>query len=322
MSEPAVEPPQRDGPGPRLRRAREARGLSVQQAAEQLNLDATVVTAIENDDLAVVRKGWDIVGRNQGKISSLVMDMLSFSKEREPDPVPTDLVALVADIVETVQQRAADAGIAIRWQPPGDLPRLVFDPEGISRAILNVVTNALDAVENRPDPWVEIRIELDQPAGRARVIIADNGEGMSPEAEILLFSASRAQLTRTVIAPALATGGVVIADRFVDSTTVYQGMARGLPAEAVAAINRFATCGIMPDLTVLLDIDVAGSRDRMASRGLDSDRFEREDDAFFERVRQGYLSLAASAPDRFLVLDARETPGEIHRKIMERITTR
>ena len=143
---------------------------------------------LENDDLAVVRKGWDIVGRNQGKISSLVMDMLSFSKEREPDPVPTDLVALVADIVETVQQRAADAGIAIRWRPPGDLPRLVFDPEGISRAILNVVTNALDAVENRPDPWVEIRIELDQPAGRARVIIADNGEGMSPETLSEIFT--------------------------------------------------------------------------------------------------------------------------------------
>jgi C4-dicarboxylate-specific signal transduction histidine kinase len=136
---------------------------------------------LENDDFAVVRKGWDIVGRNQGKISSLVMDMLSFSKEREPDPVPTDLVALVSDIVETVQQRAADAGIAIRWTPPADLPRVVFDPEGISRAVLNVVTNALDAVENRPDPWVEIRVEIDRPAGLVRIIVADNGEGMTAE---------------------------------------------------------------------------------------------------------------------------------------------
>jgi two-component system, NtrC family, sensor kinase len=136
---------------------------------------------LENDDLGVVRKGWDIVGRNQGKISSLVMDMLSFSKEREPDPVPTDLVALVADIVETVQQRAADAGIAIRWTPPADCPRLVFDPEGIGRAILNVVTNALDALENRPDPAVDIRIELDRPAGRVRIVVADNGAGMSTE---------------------------------------------------------------------------------------------------------------------------------------------
>ena len=143
---------------------------------------------LENDDFAVVRKGWDIVGRNQGKISSLVMDMLSFSKEREPDPVPTDLVALVSDIVETVQQRAADAGIAIRWTPPADLPRVVFDPEGISRAVLNVVTNALDAVENRPDPRVDIRVEIDRPAGLVRIIIADNGEGMTAETLAEIFN--------------------------------------------------------------------------------------------------------------------------------------
>ncbi|MEI6240294.1 MAG: ATP-binding protein [Planctomycetia bacterium] len=143
---------------------------------------------LENDDLAVVRKGWDIVGRNQGKISSLVMDMLSFSKEREPDPVPTDLVALVADIVETVQQRAADAGVTVRWTPPTDLPRVVFDPEGISRAVLNVVTNALDAVENRPDPWIEIRVDIDRPAGLVRIIVADNGEGMSAETLSEIFN--------------------------------------------------------------------------------------------------------------------------------------
>lgn len=136
---------------------------------------------LENDDFAVVRKGWDIVGRNQGKISSLVMDMLSFSKEREPDPVPTDLVALVSDIVETVEQRAADTNITIGWTPPADLPRVVFDPEGISRAVLNVVTNALDAVENRPDPRVDIRVEIDRPAGLVRIVVADNGEGMTAE---------------------------------------------------------------------------------------------------------------------------------------------
>ena len=143
---------------------------------------------LENEDLGVLRKGWEIVGRNQGKISSLVMDMLSFSKEREPDPVPSDLAALITDIVETVQQRVSDAGTTIRWSPPADLPRLVFDPEGISRAVLNVVTNALDAVEDRPDPWVEIRIELDRPAGLVRVIVADNGEGMSPETLAEIFN--------------------------------------------------------------------------------------------------------------------------------------
>ena len=142
---------------------------------------------LENEDLGVLRKGWEIVGRNQAKISSLVMDMLSFSKEREPDPVPSDLTSLISDIVETVQQRAADAAATIRWTPPSDLPRVVFDPEGISRAVLNVVTNALDAVENRPDASVEIRAEIDQPAGLVRIVVADNGAGMSPETLAEIF---------------------------------------------------------------------------------------------------------------------------------------
>jgi len=143
---------------------------------------------LENEDLGVIRKGWEIVDRNQAKISSLVMDMLTFSKEREPDPLPSDLAAVVTDIVETVRQRASDAGTTIRWSPPADLPRLVFDPEGISRAVLNVVTNALDAVEGRPAPWVEIRIELDRAAGLVRVVVADDGEGMSPETLAEIFN--------------------------------------------------------------------------------------------------------------------------------------
>jgi len=147
-----------------------------------------VEMGFENEDLAVLRKGWDIVERNQGKISSLVMDMLSFSKEREPDPVPSDLVALVADIVETVQQRAADADTTIRWEPPAGLPWLVFDPEGISRAVLNVVTNALDAVEGRPNATVELRIELDQEAELVRIIVSDNGAGTPPETLAEIFN--------------------------------------------------------------------------------------------------------------------------------------
>ena len=147
-----------------------------------------VEMGLENEDLAVLRKGWDIVERNQGKISSLVMDMLSFSKEREPDPVPSDLVALVADIVETVQHRAADTNTTIRWTPPTGLPWLIFDPEGISRAVLNVVTNALDAVEGRPDAVVEIHIELDRPTELVRVIVSDNGAGMSPETLAEIFN--------------------------------------------------------------------------------------------------------------------------------------
>lgn len=140
-----------------------------------------VEMGLENDDTAVVRKGWDIVRRNQNKISSLVMDMLSFSKEREPDPVPSDLGSLVDDVVETVQQRAEESGATIHWQRPVALPRLVFDPEGLSRAVLNVVTNALDAVEGRSDAAVTISVAVDDEAGLARIMISDNGAGIPPE---------------------------------------------------------------------------------------------------------------------------------------------
>ena len=143
---------------------------------------------LENEDLGVVRKGWDIVNRNQNKISSLVMDMLSFSKEREPDPVPSDLVAMVTDIVETVQQRADEIGAAIDWAPPTDVPQLLFDPEALSRAILNVVTNALDAVEDCDGAAVTIHVECDTEAERVRVIVGDNGEGMAPETIAEIFN--------------------------------------------------------------------------------------------------------------------------------------
>lgn len=145
------------------------------------------------------------------------------------------------------------------------------------------------------------------------------GEGMCAEAELLLFAASRAQLARALIRPALARGAFVLADRFLDSTTVYQGMARGLPADAVATINTLAIGGQLPHLTILLDIDVAGSRARTAARGESSDRFEREDDDFFERVRAGYLALAAASPDRFVVLDATASPDHIHQAILTRL---
>ena len=140
-----------------------------------------VEMGLENEQPAVVEKGWDIVRRNQNKIASLVMDMLSFSKEREPNPVPSDLPALVDDVIETVRQRAEESGAVIRWDRPENLARVMFDPEGMSRAVLNVVTNALDAVEGRPEAAVTIAADVDEAAGVARVIVADNGAGMSPE---------------------------------------------------------------------------------------------------------------------------------------------
>ncbi len=147
-----------------------------------------VEMGLENEDLAVVEKGWDIVRRNQGKISSLVMDMLSFSKEREPDPVASDLGSLIDDVVETVRQRAEESGATLRWDRPNDLPLLLFDPVGLSRAVLNVVTNALDAVEGRPGGEVTITAQIDAEADVARVTVADNGAGMSPETLAEIFT--------------------------------------------------------------------------------------------------------------------------------------
>ncbi len=147
-----------------------------------------VEMGLENDDLEVLRKGWDIVSRNQNKISSLVMDMLSFSKEREPDPVPSDLVAVVSDVVETLQQRATEVGATVSWTPPSHVPRMLFDPEALSRAILNVATNALDAVEGRPGGRVVIGVECDAAARLVRVSVTDDGPGMSPETLAGIFN--------------------------------------------------------------------------------------------------------------------------------------
>lgn len=150
----------------------------------------------------------------------------------------------------------------------------------------------------------------------------DAGEGMSAEAELLLFAASRAQLMREVIRPELAKGRLVIADRFLDSTTVYQGVARGLDAAAVAAINGFATAQRKPDLTILLDVDLATGRRRASGRQDEPDRMERESDAFFENVRQGYLRLAAAEPERITVIDATLDPQTVHAQIVSTLTQR
>lgn len=133
------------------------------------------------------------------------------------------------------------------------------------------------------------------------------GEPLCPETEVLLFEASRAQLVRHVILPALARGEWVVCDRFADSTTVYQGYGRGFDVERMIEINRFAIGEAEPDLTLLLDVDVARGFERIHRRpetGGSLDRIEREERAFHERVREGYLALAARFPDRFRIVDA------------------
>lgn len=134
------------------------------------------------------------------------------------------------------------------------------------------------------------------------------GHPLCPEAEALLFAASRAQLVREVIRPALARGEWVVSDRFADSTTVYQGYGRGLDVDMLLALNATAAGETVPDVTILLDIDVAESRRRLQRRtdegGESLDRIEREALSFHERVRHGYLDLAQRFPERFRHVDA------------------
>jgi len=136
---------------------------------------------------------------------------------------------------------------------------------------------------------------------------AEEGKDMTPEAELLLFAASRAELVRRVIAPALDAGRWVVADRFLDSTTVYQGVGRQLDGEAVAMINDFAVGDRRPDLTFVLDLDPAEARRRLLRRPRPvgaPDRMEQLPEDFYAAVRQGYLALAHDEPGRFRVIPA------------------
>jgi len=141
---------------------------------------------------------------------------------------------------------------------------------------------------------------------------------ISPLAELLLFNASRSQLVDTVIKPNLENGKVVICDRFADSTTVYQGYGRGLDLEVVKIVNNAATRGLLPDLTVLLDLPAEEGLARKKSKR--RDRFEKEKLAFHERVREGYLKLAASEPKRWLVVDARQSKEQISEVIWVKVS--
>src|SRR5262249_25322088 len=124
---------------------------------------------LKDKDDSVVRRGWTIVEKNQTKIYNLVMDMLSFSKDREPALEAADLNETVGDVVELMQSRATELGVRLSWAPCHDLPRILFDAEGIHRAVLNIVTNAIDASEGAEDAHVAIATEWEQEPTLARI---------------------------------------------------------------------------------------------------------------------------------------------------------
>ena len=143
---------------------------------------------------------------------------------------------------------------------------------------------------------------------------------VAPRAEALLYAADRAHHVATKIRPALERGEVVITDRYLDSSVAYQGAGRALKAEDVRAISMFAVEGLLPDLTILLDLDAAAAAERRNKTGEAPDRLEREKIEFFEAVRQAFLDMAKDEPNRWLVVDARQSIEEMQAQIRARVS--
>jgi dTMP kinase len=182
--------------------------------------------------------------------------------------------------------------------------------EGIDGAGKTTLAGAVrDALRAR---GIDVRL-LREPGGveaaeRIRELVQDPALQIGARAEALLYAAARAQLVQERLAPLLDDGALVLLDRFVDSSLVYQGAGRDLGIDAVAAVNAFATGGLAPDRTLLLDLDPVLARRRSSARDTPPDRIEQEADDFFARIAGAYRELAAAEPGRFRILDAAQ-PG-------------
>lgn len=165
------------------------------------------------------------------------------------------------------------------------------------------------------------------PVGEAirSILLTTRNQGMTAEAELFLYLASRAQLSRECIIPALTAGAIVLCDRFADATTAYQGYGRQLDLKLIATMNRAATGGVTPNLTFLLDLDPREGLRRVGERGQvlllepSFDRLEAEALDFHDRVREGYLKIAREEPDRFQVIDATRPEEVIAAEVWERV---
>ena len=201
------------------------------------------------------------------------------------------------------------------------LPFITFEgSEGCGKSTqVQLLANRLDAARV---PFLITREPGGTPIGetiRELLQFAPQSAGMRPETEVLLFEASRAQLVREVIKPALERGDCVIADRFFDSTTVYQGVARKLDRKIVRELNTFAVGDCFPDITFFLDVDLETARARMKGPRR-PDRMEQQADEFYKEVRAGYLKLAKSQKDRIMVIDASRSPYDIENDIWKVIS--
>jgi len=151
-----------------------------------------------------------------------------------------------------------------------------------------------------------------------QILLDPKNKNLVPQAETLLFEASRAQLVEEIIKPALAQGIIVLIDRFFDSTTAYQGYGRQLPVEKIEMLNDFATGGLKPDLTILLDLEVEEGLKRREKSGK-KDRIDMESLKFHQKVREGYLEIARKNPRRWRIVDASKSPEEVFEEIKKAV---
>ena len=168
-------------------------------------------------------------------------------------------------------------------------------------------------VQTREPGGTDLGLEL-------REIVLHRRGFIAPRAEALLYAADRAHHIATVVRPALDRGDVVIQDRYLDSSVAYQGAGRVLEASEVRDLSLWATDGLLPDLTVLLDLDPAVGRERLTESRTRYDRLEAEEADFHERVRAAYLGLAEAEPERFLVLNATRPVEELQQSIRDRVS--
>jgi len=203
------------------------------------------------------------------------------------------------------------------------LPFITFEgSEGCGKSTqVQLLANRLDIAGV---PFLITREPGGTPIGetiRELLQFAPQSAAMTPETELLLFEASRAQLVREVIKPALERGECIIADRFFDSTTVYQGVARKLDKKIVHQLNAFAVGDCIPDITFLLDVDLETTRARMKGPRR-PDRMEQQADEFYENVRDGYLEFAKWQKDRVVVIKGWESPQDIANEIWKILSKR
>jgi dTMP kinase len=177
------------------------------------------------------------------------------------------------------------------------------------------------ALESRGFTVLRTREPGGTPIGeQLRSLVLDHGHGhIDAHTEALIFAASRAAHASQVIRPALERGEIVLTDRYIDSSVAYQGAGRDLGTEAVRDINEWATSGLQPDLTVLLDVDPVLGRRRRTAGDAAEDRLESEADDFHARIRAAFLALAATRPENYLVLPARLPVEELAARILGRV---